>query len=48
MANKILLIDDEVNLIDPVAYNLKSSPRHSLMADKTGVISPKSALVPDI
>ncbi len=23
MANKILLVDDEVNLIDPVAYNLK-------------------------
>ena len=23
MPNKILLVDDEVNLIDPVAYNLK-------------------------
>ena len=32
MANKILLIDDEVNLIDPVAYNLKQKGYDTLTA----------------
>jgi len=39
MANKILLIDDEVNLIDPVAYNLKQKGYDTVTAydGKTGI-----------
>ena len=50
MASKILLIDDEVNLIDPVAYNLKQKGYDTVTAydGKTAVEAFYGVTVTDV